>query len=402
MNDPSMLVSRVADLERQIAMYEKLFQTFSAKLDHHFKKYDLVINTQQQQIKALNDVIATLLNDQYRYSGILRDKLTDSLDGIAATSTSLHDSGADPKAHARGAHDKGFIAGQDGGLAEPSSTSSTNESLNYGSSVNALLGDIISPESLTTTPNQPGLPSLPVKRAFANPNMDYSPKRMSMVETPTDAKLPSEQEHHNMAYASFKSTGDFSSLDNDGGRDAACHAASVRVTEGSSSYAGDDMRLDADANCAPQLPQPGDRDEEDAAGAKPDGADPNVKEELYYTCRGQRKKRSVFVGEFRFLSSPQSVMEIWKEYTEGFAGQPSLKDMELTYHTSWRREPGVSKKFFRRKVLCRAIEKGLERGYQLQEIVDILEKCRLIDPEKGLKQPIGWLCRHSNVPDVFK
>ena len=82
MNEQSLLTTRIADLERQIAMYERLFQTFSAKLDHHFKKYDLVINSQQQQINALSDVISTLLNDQYRYAGILRDKMMSTLDGV--------------------------------------------------------------------------------------------------------------------------------------------------------------------------------------------------------------------------------------------------------------------------------------------------------------------------------
>ncbi len=95
-------------------------------------------------------------------------------------------------------------------------------------------------------------------------------------------------------------------------------------------------------------------------------------------------------------------MEIWKEYTEGIDGQPSIREMESLYSTGWRRDAAVNKRYSRRKVLWKAIETGLSRGYTLDYIIDLLENYRIIDPEKNTKQPIGWLCQVNNIPDLLK
>ena len=88
MSDP-IIQKRLEDLERQISLYERLFQSFSSKLDHHFKKYDVLISSQQQQINMLTDALSTMLNDQYRYSEILRDKLGTALSSVSATHVSM-------------------------------------------------------------------------------------------------------------------------------------------------------------------------------------------------------------------------------------------------------------------------------------------------------------------------
>ncbi|AMD18624.1 HBL278Wp [Eremothecium sinecaudum] len=311
----AQMEQRIQVLERQISMYERLFQTFSAKLDHHFKKYDLVINGQQQQIKALTDVLSTMLNDQCRSAGILRDKLGGALDGIVTTSASIRtmqstgrgNSGSTPETSGNGSNKTNNNHNPSGSLPHDTRQNSGDANM---TNVDALLGNFIPPH------------------VSSDPPLD--------INAVTD--------HHN--------------------------------------------------NSSPS--------EQAVPGHAEEQADENLKEEQYYTHKGRRKKRKVYIRKFEFHNSPQSVMDIWKEYTEGHNGQPSIKDMELMYQTSWRRDPAVNKRFHRRKVLCKAIERGLERGYDLHDVIRLLEDTRVVDASTNLKQPIGWLCQGSNIPDLLK
>lgn len=309
------LERRVQVLERQISMYERLFETFSAKLDHHFKKYDLMMDVQRQQIKVLTDVFNTMLNDQHRYAGILRNKFRGSLNGIMTTVSSIN-------------------TVQTNAESTTDTTSDTNIS-------NILANDTKFPGTKLVQPSQQSSIHGDPPRDMTNVDAllgDFIPPQVS-----TDLKLP-VCEHENLS----------SPL------------------------------------------QPSDVVRDDASH------DHNLEEEQYYTHRGQKKKRKIYVGKFEFHNSPQSVSDIWKEYTEGHNGQPSIRDMELRYQTSWRRDPAVNKRFHRRKVLCRAIERGLERGYGLKYVIRLLEDCRLIDASRNIKQPIGWLCQNSNIPDLLR
>ncbi|KAM3165286.1 MSN1-like protein [Lachancea thermotolerans] len=273
MDDVSPLIARISGLESQIAMYEKLFQTLSAKLDHHFKKYDTVVNAQQQQINSLTDVLFTLLNDRCRYADIQREKLGNTLAGVASTGASL----------------SGVVA---------------------------------------------------------TAGLGRQPKQATGPQT-SSRHVSGLQSDHQSA-----------SFDN-----------SVTSAESDESE---------------------------------DRENPELRPELHESADAAHKKRKLFDRKFRFLASPQSVAEVWKEYTEGLAGQPSLKEMESTYRSSWRRDAAVSRKFYRRKVLCRAIETGLARGYALEEIIDMLESHRQQREGRQDKLPIGWLCRRSNLPSIFK
>ncbi len=113
------------------------------------------------------------------------------------------------------------------------------------------------------------------------------------------------------------------------------------------------------------------------------------------------KRRKVYEKDYAFIKAPSSVEEIWNEYSVGLNNQPSIRQLEEEYKTGWRRDPATSKKFNRRKAIYRAIEKGLEKGYSLQNCIQLLEDYRYIDREKNLKQPIGWLC-HGNLPEELK
>ncbi|AAS51768.1 ADL152Wp [Eremothecium gossypii ATCC 10895] len=401
------LERRVLDLERQISMYERLFQTFSAKLDHHFKKYDLVINAQQQQINVLTDIVSTMLNDQYRYAGILRDKLRGSLDGIVTTSTSIRgmqpNGGMpeqEPKPHDDDAVHAAHRANHHHAAADDGNRDLTN--------VDAILGEFIPPQVSPDENELHAAPAAPVPDA-----QTPAPKRNGGKKHPKGSV-----EHKFIISNGLKVP-----------RRAVDPPAKRRREDPQKEYEFRDAEFSAlasdghplDAQSAPPAPQHHDYDHDDRAlplqradrplstGASPDPSAPsssrlnsNIKEEQYYTHRGLKKKRKIYVGKFEFLNSPQTVLDIWKEYTEGFNGQPSLKDMETMYQTSWRRDPAVNKRFHRRKVLCKAIERGLERGYDLQDVVRVLEDSRLIDASRNLKQPIGWLCQGVNIPDLFK
>ncbi|CUS22809.1 LAQU0S07e00584g1_1 [Lachancea quebecensis] len=294
MDDISPLIARISSLESQIGMYEKLFQTLSAKLDHHFKKYDTVVNAQQQQINLLTDVLSTLLNDQHRYSGIQREKLGNTLAGVASTGASL----------------SGVVAA-------------------------------------------------------AGPGRQ--PKQATDPHFAFQHVLGSQSDH--LAANSYTD-------------DATSHRGAERHS--SDSYHSDNSNTSAESDKS-ETREP-----------------PKPRPEPHKATDIEHKRYELFSGKFRFLASPQSVTEVWKEYTEGLAGQPSLKEMESTYRSSWRRDAGVSRKFYRRKVLCRAIETGLDKGYALEDIIDTLERHRKQKTGRQEKLPIGWLCHQSNIPSMFK
>lgn len=113
------------------------------------------------------------------------------------------------------------------------------------------------------------------------------------------------------------------------------------------------------------------------------------------------KTPKIYDKDYAFIKAPSTVEEIWNEYSVGLNNQPSIRELEAEYKTGWRRDPATSKKFNRRKSIYKAIERGLQKGYRLNECIEFLENYRFIDSEKNLKQPIGWLC-HGNIPPQLK
>lgn len=90
-----------------------------------------------------------------------------------------------------------------------------------------------------------------------------------------------------------------------------------------------------------------------------------------------RKKPKVLVD---FLHNPMTVKEIYNEYTRGFRGQPPLREMDERFGKhEWRGDSRSkeSKRFQRRKKLCDAIERGMEKyGKSADEIVSYIEEFR--------------------------
>ncbi|SCV05139.1 LANO_0H00914g1_1 [Lachancea nothofagi CBS 11611] len=273
MDEPAPLLERVAILERQVGMYEKLFQTFSSKLDHHFKKYDMVVNVQQQQIKTLSDVISTLLNDQHRHSGILKEKMGDTLKGITTTASCMS-----------------------------GTTDNTNRD-GQGTNMTPVL-------------------SVPIGRGVLGISRDYA-------SVPQESESPVDDITNNASPKGWTSH------------------------------------------------------------------EPVLKEENKKRCMSQPEN-------FQFLVSPQSVLEVWQEYTNGLAGLPSVQRLESTYGLDWRRDPATNRTYYRRKVLCKAIENGLAKGYRLEQVIDLLEDQRTINDAGTAKHPISWLYSHQNIPSNLK
>lgn len=376
-----MLGERVVNLERQIGMFERMVHMLSNNLDEHFKRYDMIIIAQQQQISDLNAVISTLLNDQNRQAELLREKLSSALHGISSTAASVNETiHSIPRLNHRAFEPDSFFgeilgsggpAGVKSKVSQPMETTvsygqrfnenNDNEGSNDNDNdrANGRLGD---GSIKQTEPRGPG-----------GQGGDERPFSTSLISYEDFSPL---NNHHSNPRAASQSTNPSSLSEHPiyQNPNSAPNPATTGVTNG--------------------VHQP----HRDSIG----DVDNGLTEEQYLTVTGRKRKRSLFVGNFQFMKSPHSVMEVWKEYTEGINGQPSIKEMELIYQTGWRRDPAVNKRYSRRKVLCKAIETGLTKGYTLDYTVNLLEDYRFIDREKGLKQPIGWLCQGHNIPDVLR
>lgn len=416
---------RLSNLERQISVFERMVHMLSGSLDHRFKRYDMIICSQQQQISELNAVLSTFLNDEYRHAEVLREKLTGTLHGISATAASLGNT-----IHVNGRFD----------------AENTNRSLDP----DAIFGDILGDESPHTASR------VSDKQDHTQRNGDSRP-----FDTPFDETNPQQQQQqvrHVRQHEETAPTANSNGSNTNQNDINAANTIAITNSRGDSNENGNGTGVEHDGEATMKSIPPehdrqlgilsyGDFDHLSEAEKPtshpvsnsdsqahfysdpransqhvrnssnsndsdhhPNGQSqvnsndlgPDLKEEQYITNKGRKRKRSVYIGNFQFLKSPHSVMEVWKEYTEGINGQPSIREMETIYQTGWRRDPAVNKRYSRRKVLCKAIETGLARGYSLEYIVGLLEDYRYINREKGLKQPIGWICQGQNIPESLR
>lgn len=373
------LNERVINLERQISMFERMVHTLSSNLEEHFKRYDMILVAQQQQISDLNAVVSTLLNDQNRHAEVLRDKLSGALHGISSTAASVNETiHSIPRLSGRALEPESFfdeILGSGGPAAvKPKVSQPMEHAVSYGHRFNQ------------TNDNDRG-------------NDNENEARSGRIgDSSMKQQEPRGPGGHRSDERQFSSSlipyDDFSPLNNP-------HSHPRGQSTNPSSISEHSIYQNPSTAANPAV-----------TGVNNEGHQPHhngtaevengLTEEQYLTVTGRKRKRSLFVGNFQFMKSPHSVMEVWKEYTEGINGQPSIKEMELIYQTGWRRDPAVNKRYSRRKVLCKAIETGLAKGYALDYTVNLLEDYRFIDREKGLKQPIGWLCQGQNIPDELR
>lgn len=100
------------------------------------------------------------------------------------------------------------------------------------------------------------------------------------------------------------------------------------------------------------------------------------------------------------LAKVHTVAEIWKEYNYGTSVNPSLRDLEKKFGSSWR-FPTEMRTFARRKAIFTAIELGIKKGIPELQVIQDLEKRREYVTETGArkKRPLVWLS--SNIPSMY-
>jgi ribosomal protein S19E (S16A) len=85
-----------------------------------------------------------------------------------------------------------------------------------------------------------------------------------------------------------------------------------------------------------------------------------------------------------------SVSELWKEFHEGIAGNPSIQSLEERYGNTWRKSSSDSKFFSKRRLI---IEKVLD--IVQKEGVTTKEAISKLDTFRGSKT-LDWLSKNRN------
>ncbi|SMN22463.1 similar to Saccharomyces cerevisiae YOL116W MSN1 Transcriptional activator involved in regulation of invertase and glucoamylase expression [Maudiozyma saulgeensis] len=347
------LNDRVEELERRIVLFEDLFHAFSSRLDKHFEKYDKLIHSQQKQITELNTVIGILVNDQANHAEHLRNKLTSSLTlnrGSSATGTKPVKSTSLQVANT----DRTSISQV---VANPSSHNTDSISADN------MFTDLIDAnhrvdDSNIVLPLQKNVFDNNKRRHDDNEENDPFKSNSAIITDPKD--LVDKPNINPLGDVYKPAPGTFH------------HNSSDDVL----STASDQLSTLQNVTTAPTST-----------------TDFGSKRPKYIPNRNET---------FKFLKSPHSVLDVWKEYTDGIEGQPSIREMETIYQATWRRDNATGKRYSRRKPIWKAIEIGLARGYTVDYIIDILENARYVDETRQSKHPIGWLSQTANIPDILK
>lgn len=374
MDREASLADRVVNLERQMTMFDRVVHMLSSRLESQQKRYNVVFAAQQQQINELNAVVSTLVNEQHSHAELLRDKLSGALHSLSSTAASVSDTihtGASFSA-SRTMEPESFF-GEILGAAENGSEATEKASVGSRGPYDQQFGPSGDSEA-----NDGSESHREAKGGESRNNGNGSGSGAHGAHEP----------HFSQSLIGYD---DFSQLN---GSQNHNHDSRGSVDE----------RIYQDPAAQSSHVAPVVSSERHGQPAiDPSGEmDTGLSENQYLNMPGRKRKRGIFMGNFQFLKSPHSVMEVWQEYTEGINGQPSIKEMESLYQTGWRRDPAVNKRYSRRRVLCKAIETGLNKGYTLEDTVNLLEDYRIIDREKGLKQPIGWLCQGHSIPDALR
>lgn len=95
---------------------------------------------------------------------------------------------------------------------------------------------------------------------------------------------------------------------------------------------------------------------------------------------------------YTIYKAPSDVETIWREYTVGINGKPSIQSLEKKYGSKWRLNRN-RKTYARRKRFYKFILQGIKNGHTAEDMITELEKRRLYRDEKGnvKKRSVGWL-----------
>jgi len=77
------------------------------------------------------------------------------------------------------------------------------------------------------------------------------------------------------------------------------------------------------------------------------------------------------------LRNLQNVAEVWREWSQGIAGDPAIRDLEAQYQHRWRESSSKARTLFcRRKKIWDAVITRVNRGMTEEEAVQDLEAVR--------------------------
>ncbi|CAH2355103.1 hypothetical protein CLIB1423_21S01882 [[Candida] railenensis] len=131
----------------------------------------------------------------------------------------------------------------------------------------------------------------------------------------------------------------------------------------------------------------------------PPPAPPVVHSHIPSYSQDQGKASYETIPKYR-LAKVHTVAEIWREFNYGTSVNPSLRDLEKKFGSSWR-YPTEMRTYARRKAIFTAIEFGIKKGIPELQVIQDLEKRREYVTDTGAKKkrPLVWLS--SNIPSMY-
>lgn len=90
-----------------------------------------------------------------------------------------------------------------------------------------------------------------------------------------------------------------------------------------------------------------------------------------------------------------TVQDIWKEWNEGFAGRPPVKELEEKWGSRWRPSNQIRVQFCRRKVIWDELLARIACGKTEDEAISELE---LLRAGRNLNKLVNTFNEHRNKP----
>jgi Transcriptional activator of glycolytic enzymes len=98
------------------------------------------------------------------------------------------------------------------------------------------------------------------------------------------------------------------------------------------------------------------------------------------------------------LFAARTVADAWREWTDGIAGAPAVRDLESTWGHRWRPEPKTQVAWNRRKEILDEVQRLIDRGHSEEAAVAELERRRgggslrkLVDELKARRKGSGMV-----------
>jgi hypothetical protein len=105
------------------------------------------------------------------------------------------------------------------------------------------------------------------------------------------------------------------------------------------------------------------------------------------TVRSTCDQQSIILPPvYKMSRTISTVFDLWREWSSGIGGSPSVKSLEEAWGPKWRLSPTESRFFNRRKIIIDWINRQITDGKTANEAVRILD-----DRIKASKKSLDWL-----------